>query len=137
MAKRFGRNQRREMLALFKQLENEQLFGCAPAEKHDYDMQGIPIELKTFTVTDQYERGRVTREVTCEMIVRLDMAEGDEIYRQYANGEYFNIDGRRYKSTSAAFESDVGYTDSFRVINQIQLDRMRLTFQGVPRRDGR
>src|SRR3546814_13765001 len=61
MAKRFGRNQRREMLALFKQLENDRLFGCAPAEPEDFVMSALPCELKTFSVTDEYERGRVER----------------------------------------------------------------------------
>src|SRR3546814_2075418 len=66
MAKRFGRNQRREMLALFKQLENDRLFGCAPAEPEDFVMSALPCELKTFSVTDEYERGRVERRVRSE-----------------------------------------------------------------------
>src|SRR3546814_2646557 len=79
MAKRFGRNQRREMLALFKQLENDRLFGCAPAEPEDFVMSALPCELKTFSVTDEYERGRVERRVTCEMVVRAELKDGRAI----------------------------------------------------------
>src|SRR3546814_17933924 len=67
------------MLALFKQLENDRLFGCAPAEPEDFVMSALPCELKTFSVTDEYERGRVERRVTCEMGVRAELKDGRAI----------------------------------------------------------
>src|SRR3546814_18445771 len=107
MAKRFGRNQRREMLALFKQLENDRLFGCAPAEPEDFVMSALPCALKTFSVTDEYERGRVERRVTCEMVVREELKDGRAIEDDYVHSRFLNIDGRRYTRSHVSREPDV------------------------------
>src|SRR3546814_18064717 len=96
MAKRFGHNQRREMLALFKQLENDRLFGCAPAEPEDFVMSALPCELKPFSVTDEYERGRVERRVPCEMVLRAALKAGRAIEHAYVHSRLFNIDEGRY-----------------------------------------
>ena len=136
MAKRFGRNQRREMLALFKQLENERLFGCAPAEPEDFVMSAVPCEMKTFTVSDEYSRGRVERRVTCEMVVMAELKTGKALESGYRDQRFFNIDGRRFHLTGVSSEAttlDIG-NSHLAMINQ-DADRFRLHFMGaIPRR---
>src|SRR3546814_9821829 len=126
MAKRFGRNQRREMLALFKQLENDRLFGCAPAEPEDFVMSALPCELKTFSVTDEYERGRVERRVTCEMVVRAELKGGRAIEDAYVHSRFFNIDGRRYHLSHVSSEPAVFSNDHFLTKIDEYGDRYRL-----------
>src|SRR3546814_12882767 len=101
------------MLALFKQLENDRLFGCAPAEPEDFVMSALPCELKTFSVTDEYERGRVERRVTCEMVVRAELKDGRAIEDAYVHSRFFNIDGRGSPLPPVSREPAVFRNDQF------------------------
>src|SRR3546814_7775038 len=77
-------------------------------------MSALPCELKTFSVTDEYERGRVERRVTCEMVVRAELKDGRAIEDAYVHSRFFNIDGRRYHLSHVSSEPAVFSNDHFR-----------------------
>src|SRR3546814_12484309 len=74
-------------------------------------MSALPCELKTFSVTDEYERGRVERRVTCEMVVRAELKDGRAIEDAYVHSRFFNIDGRRSHLPPVSSEPDVFSND--------------------------
>src|SRR3546814_17206556 len=76
-------------------------------------MSALPCELKTFSVTDEYERGRVERRVTCEMVVRAELKDGRAIEDAYVHSRFFNIDGRRYHLSHVSSEPAVFSNDHF------------------------
>src|SRR3546814_13930999 len=63
--------------------------------------------------SDLYERGRVERRVTCEMVVRAELKDGRAIEDAYVHSRFFNIDGRRYHLSHVSSEPAVFSNDHF------------------------